>query len=145
MKYPPRSRSEGILTRRTWTQVISWGLAITAGVMAVFIASLFYFKLELAQVETMVFTTMVLGQLLHTFNFRVEAASVFSRRVFHNRPLLLAVGASILLQLVVVYFPPAQVVFRTEAIGLWQWGVVLAGAVLPLLAIDVTKRFGVFN
>lgn len=142
MKFPPRPRSEGILTRHTWTQVISWGLAITAGVMGVFIASLYLFKLELAQVETLVFTTMVLGQLLHTFNFRVEAASVFSRRIFHNKPLLLAVGASTALQLGVVYFPPAQAVFKTVAISLWQWGLVLAGAFFPLVAIDITKRFG---
>jgi len=145
MKHPPRSRDEGILTRRTWSQVIGWGLAITAGVMGVFIAALFVFRLPLRSVGTLVFTTMVLAQLLHTFNFRVESASVFSRRVFLNRPLLLTIVASIILQLVVVYFPPAQLVFRTEAIALWQWGLVLTGAVLPLIAIDVTKRFGVFK
>lgn len=145
MKYPPRSRREGILTRRTWGQVVGWGMAVTAGVIGVFISALFLFKLEFKTASTLVFTTMVLGQLFHTFNFRVESASVFSRRAFHNKPLLLAVVASIALQLIVIYFPPAQLVFRTQAISLSQWGLVLAGAVLPLVGIDMAKRAGIFR
>jgi Ca2+-transporting ATPase len=103
---------------------------------------LFIFDLDQRLTATLVFSTMVLAQLLHTFHFRVESASIFSRQVFQNRPLLLAVAASIILQLAVVYFPPAQLVFGTEAMALWHWGLVLAGAVIPLVAIDTAKRFG---
>jgi magnesium-transporting ATPase (P-type) len=44
--------------------------------------------------------------------------SVFEIGLFANTVFLYAVGASLLGQLAVIYFPPLQVVFQTEALSL---------------------------
>ena len=41
---------------------------------------------------------------------------MFSIGVFSNRMFLIAVGGSLLGQMLVIYFPPLQAVFQTEAL-----------------------------
>ena len=41
------------------------------------------------------------------------AGSIFNRNPFDNIPLILAVDSSVLLLLVVIYYPPLQPIFHT--------------------------------
>ena len=72
--------------------------------------------LEYAQ--TVAFATLVLAQLIHVFDCRSER-SIFDRNPFENIYLLGAVLSSILLMLVVIYYPPLQPIFHTVPI-LWR-------------------------
>ena len=47
----------------------------------------------------------------------LQSKSLFSIGLFTNRMFLYAVGGSIVGQLLVIYFPPLQAVFQTEALS----------------------------
>ena len=138
MTRKPRAKNERILSQGVlmWT---AWqGLAISIGALGVFFLVGSFHAPGTAYLRTLVFTTMVFGQLAHAFRFRRPQASVFTRASFANRPLVLAVAGSVVLQLAVIYLAPLQLIFKTVALDTAGWGVVAAGVIVPLIMLDVT-------
>jgi len=58
-----------------------------------------------------------------------------------NRFFVLAAGGSLFGQLLVVYFPPLQEVFQTEALSLWDWLLIVSLASTVLVVDEVRKVF----
>lgn len=75
---------------------------------------------DLAQARTMAFTTLVLAQLFNVFNIRSETRSAFSG-LFSNSWLWLAVGASAVLQVLVVHLPVLNIAFGTVPLTPQRW------------------------
>jgi Ca2+-transporting ATPase len=141
MDRPPRGADESILTPRRQLQVVFQGVLITLGALAM------YLGVEHGLIasdgalhaQTMLFTTIVLSQLLHAFNFRSATRSVFRLETLKNRWLVAAFLGSVALQGLVIYVPPLQQLFRTQALGVHDWIAVLVASVLPLMLIDAMK------
>lgn len=139
MKRPPREPSEEILAPNRQAQIFWQGVLMTIGALGSFTVSLFLFGSSLPQARTIVFTTLVITQLLHSLDFRSARETVFSRHSLENRFLILALAASVILQLNVIYFAPLQPIFHTTFLGAREWAVIIASAVLPLILIDRIK------
>lgn len=138
MARKPRAKDARILSKGVlmWT---AWqGMAISLGALGVFFLIGSFHTPGTAYLRTLVFTTMVFGQLAHAFRFRCPETSVFTRAAFANRPLVLAVAGSVVLQLAVIYLAPLQLVFKTVALDMAGWGVVLAGVAVPLVILDIS-------
>jgi Ca2+-transporting ATPase len=88
----------------------------------------------------MLLTSVVFARLIHSFNFRSDRRSVFSLETVKNKWLLAAVLGSVLLQVVLVYTPPLQVIFKTVSLGMHDWLVLTLGAILPLVLNDIYKQ-----
>ncbi|EAT45163.1 AAEL003521-PA [Aedes aegypti] len=65
----------------------------------------------------MTFTCFVLFDMWNALSCRSQTKSVFQIGLLTNRMFLLAVAFSLLGQLLVIYFPPLQMVFQTEALS----------------------------
>lgn len=65
---------------------------------------------------TMTFTCFVFFDMWNALSCRSSTKSIFSIGLFTNRMFLVAVSLSVLGQLLVVYAPPLQRVFQTEAL-----------------------------
>lgn len=91
--------------------------------------------------ETMAFVTLSLCELFRAYTVRSEYASVFRIGPFSNRTMQVAVGASIVLLLLVCVLPPLQQVFNTHFLSAREWGIVLGLALIPALAEEITKFF----
>ncbi len=141
MERPPRGADESILTRRRLFQVVVQGALITLGALAMFLAVEHgWVGVDSARhAQTMLFTTIVLSQLLHAFNFRSETRTVFRLETLRNGWLVAAFTGSFALQALVIYVPALQGLFKTQPLGLRDWLAVLAASVLPMLLIDAMK------
>ncbi|OFW56908.1 MAG: calcium-translocating P-type ATPase, PMCA-type [Candidatus Solincola sediminis] len=145
MSRPPREASEGILSWRRQLHIIWQGLTLSLGALAsFFIARYWLFDVsgggvELGKVRTIVFTTLVLSQLLHSFNSRSEHLSVTRLSFFDNKALLAALGASLTLQLGVILVPPLMRLFGTEYLNLSAWLLIIAASIVPAILIDRIK------
>ncbi len=140
MERKPRSAEESILTRRRQVQVLWQGALITVGALGLFFGAGKWLPIDGGDhVQTMLFTTIVLTQLLHSFNFRSENKTVFSAESFKNKWLLLALVGSLSLHMFVVYVPALQRVFKTTYLGPHDWLVVILAALIPIILIDITK------
>ncbi|RJQ53212.1 MAG: cation-translocating P-type ATPase [Actinobacteria bacterium] len=138
MKRPPRSPKERILAPARLLQAGWQGALIMIGGIIAFAGGLSLGH-GVPAARTMVFSAMVLTQLLHSLNFRSEWRTVFSVSTLANRNLLLAIGGSLVLQGLVVYLPPLQRVFDTMPLDATELGIVAAASIIPILLIDRVK------
>lgn len=90
--------------------------------------------------RTMAFAVLSFSQLVHTFNMRSEK-SLFQIGFFSNRKLLLAALTCVILQASVIVIPPLSQVFKTQMLSPLQWLIVCGLSVVPLLVVEVEKRF----
>ncbi|MCJ7665469.1 MAG: cation-translocating P-type ATPase C-terminal domain-containing protein, partial [Actinobacteria bacterium] len=117
--------------------MVGWqGLIMTLGALFVYFSGPVFFRDAPNLFQTMVFTTLVITQLLHTFNFRFDDRGIFTRDIFNNKYLNIAVSASILLHLAIIYIPWFQNIFETAGLSLDHWLLVAASSILPVLLIN---------
>lgn len=132
MERPPKK--EEIIPHTNLLKIIIAGV-----VMCVSTLTLYYFQLSNGssniKAMTMAFSVFVMFQIFNVFNCRT------SRFGLSNRFLLLAVAASFLLQLCVVYIPFLQGIFKTTALSIIDWFMVLAVAAIILVSDWLAERF----
>ena len=87
------------------------------------------------KVRTMIFATAVFFELFFVLNCRSENKSVFKKRISDNKKLLFALPASFGLQLLAIYFPPFQQVFKTVPLEFKELFVILAMSASSLLVL----------
>jgi Ca2+-transporting ATPase len=97
--------------------------------------------LDVQTAETMAFVTLSLCELFRAYTVRSERASLFTIGVFSNRYMQIAVGASLTLLLLVSSVPFLQPIFNTHFLSAREWGFVLALALIPAGAEEITKFF----
>jgi Ca2+-transporting ATPase len=122
MKRRPRSKKEGIF-HKMLLFIIVGGIVNFIFDFLIFIFGLREFNIYKAR--TMVFTFVVVFELFFIFNCRSEKHSVFRTGIGGNKKLLLAVSISFLLQLLVIYIPFFQAIFKTVPLSLRDWMIIL--------------------
>ena len=129
MKRKPRSPKEGVFSRGLGWKVISRGFLIGLATLIAFMTT--YRQPEnLAYAQTVAFATLVMAQLIHVFDCRSEK-SVFSRNPLGNKYLVWAVLSSLVLMLIVIYYPPLQPIFHTVTIIPRDWLLIVGMSSLP--------------
>jgi len=90
---------------------------------------------------TMTFMTFVNCDLFNAYTCRSADRCFYEMSLFENISFVWAIGGSILGQLAVIYFPPLQEVFQTEALRLLDlvYIIILSSTVLALDTIR--KKF----
>eukprot|EP00794_Sanderia_malayensis_P018780 gene18780-20671_t len=117
MKRPPRKATNPMITKFLILQVVSSALLIVMG-------TLFIFGREMAdnivtpRDTTMTFTCFVFFDMFNALSCRSQTKSVLEIGFFSNRMFLYAVGGSIVGQMLVIYVPPLQSIFQTEALSI---------------------------
>jgi Ca2+-transporting ATPase len=132
MNLPPRNARESIFARGVGWKIVTRGLLIGLCSLASFWVTYTESPDHLTRAQTVAFATLVMSQLIYVFDCRSNG-SIFNRTPLDNLPLVLAVLSSALLLLVVIYYPPLQHVFRTVALGMREWIMVLVTSTLPVL------------
>ena len=141
MRVPPRSPAEPVLTRRHWGFILLYGSLIAAGVLGAFWAALSPLALEPGRATSISFLTLAFARTWHVFNMRDFGSSPLLNDVTRNPFVWGAVGLSISLLLLAVYFPPLAAVLDLYRLSPDQWGLVLGLSLVPLAVIQVLKQF----
>jgi magnesium-transporting ATPase (P-type) len=85
--------------------------------------------------QTTAFTGLVLAQLMYAFASRSDSISLF-KNFFSNKALILAVGAGVILQILVIYVPFLNHAFSTVPLNLTQWLICLC---FPLVILGISE------
>ncbi|MFZ5352705.1 MAG: calcium-translocating P-type ATPase, SERCA-type [Bacillota bacterium] len=149
MKQKPRNADEPILNRIMLTGIAIQSLALLAAVLGAFVWGLNKYTGGLTAVSgngltmarTVAFATLILAELFRVYSSRSERFSIVKLGVFTNRTLVAASVFSFALLLIVLYVPFLQPIFKTSALGLTDWGVVILLSMIPLLAGEINKFF----
>lgn len=136
MQRPPRPASESIFAHGMWQHMIWVGLLIAV----LSLSSFAWMNISSStHWQTMVFTTLTFAQLAHVMAIRSERDSLFTLGILTNRPLLIAIMLTVALQLMVIYTPFLQTLFKTQALTLLELGVCSALACVVLIAVEIEK------
>lgn len=140
MKRKPRKPNESVFARGLGRKILMRGTMIGIGTLIVFVLGL-WSGVGLLEARTMAFTTLVFSQLFHVFDCKSESRGIFEVELFSNPYLIVAVFISATMQLSVIYLPALQAIFKTAALGFWQWGIILIVAGGPSLLIGFGRAF----
>jgi len=137
MNQPPRDQKESIITENSILRILTQASILSIGVLILF----YYFKNNnsLIYAQTVAFTTIVFFQLFIVLNYRTTKTSLFSKEFFRNKYLLLAIGSSIIFQIIVVYF--LNSLFKTTPLILLDWFLIIAVASSVFFIEEIIKLF----
>ncbi|HEY8159481.1 MAG TPA: HAD-IC family P-type ATPase [Methylobacter sp.] len=156
MNEAPRSAEAQILSLERFGNLFSYGLTMAIGTLGVLyyglktdengIANGSEYAASLsgtgeAHAATLAFTTFVLFQVFNVFNARSEKGTTFTRHFCANRLLWLAIFGVILLQILVIHWPPAQLIFHTTALTSLDWLIAASVASSVLVFEELRKLF----
>jgi Ca2+-transporting ATPase len=94
-----------------------------------------------SRAQTMVFTVLTLSQMGLALAVRSERVSLLRLGLSSNLPLLGAVLLTFALQLVLIYVPVLNAVFGTVPLAPTELGVCMLASSVPLLAVELGKRW----
>lgn len=92
-----------------------------------------------ARDTTMTFTTFVVFDMFTALTCRSATKSITQIGLFTNRFFLYACGGCLLGQVAVVYLPPLQAIFQTEALSFGDWLLIIALASSVLIVDEALK------
>lgn len=147
MKQKPRDKKEPILNKSMITGIAVQSVALLAAVLTAYIWALNKYaggigsinEEGLLMARTIAFTTLISAELIRAYSSRSERFSIIKLGVFSNKTLVWASLVSFMLMLVVLYVPFLQPIFKTFALGLNDWLVVVTLCIVPLLAGELNK------
>jgi len=134
MNKPPRDPKKS-LVREVAIFVIIAGIIDAIASITLYIIALSYegyfvnpTDYALSKARTMAISSAIIYELFFVFNCRDDDKSIWGRSFYDNflsnKKLTLAVIASLILQIMLIYFPPLQVIFSTTSLSLIELGMV---------------------
>jgi len=129
MNRPPETGD--ILTRKTLLEILLTGLVMAVGTIIVF-----FWQMSVATEQkamTVAFTLFVMYQLFNAYNRKANSEQ-------SSKFLYIAILISFALQLLIIYIPQLQVIFRTTSIGLIDWAVIVIVAFTIIISEKVMNR-----
>ena len=91
--------------------------------------------------QTIIFTTLTLAQMGYVMAIRSERESLFSIGILSNPFLVGSVTLTFLLQLVVIYAPFMQRIFKTAPLSLADLGICIALSSVIFWTVEGLKAF----
>ena len=130
MERPPENGD--ILTKKTLLEILISGIVMAIGTIAVF-----SYQLSIGTGEkkamTVAFTLFVMYQLFNAYNRKADSDK-------RSTYLYLAILLSFVLQLLIIYLPQLQIIFRTTSIDPIDWAMILIISFTIIIAEKAMKR-----
>lgn len=137
MNEKPRDPSEPLLNRPTLMRILIQGLGLALAALVSFYIGLQSGDNDLAR--TMIFVTVVIGELLRTYSARSEHKFIFQMNPFTNKYLNISVLVSLVLLMLLVYIKPISNIFEIEALSIQNLFIAIGLGIVPLLFGELTK------
>lgn len=136
MQRPPRPPQESLFSHGMWQHMIWVGLLMASLTLS---AQAWAYHTGSSHWQTMTFTVITISQLGHVMAIRSEKESLFSMGLFSNKPLILAVIVTFILQMATVYVPAFNPIFKTEPLSMGELAICLALSSVIFIAVEIEK------
>lgn len=140
MRRPPRSPKENLFAGGMVSRILATGILMAAGVLIMQNwANEHGYSIKTQQ--TMVFTLLCFAQLGNALSVRSLYQPIFSKSIFSNPGMWLTILFTVILQLLIIYLPLAEPIFKTSALG-WKEMMVLLGVfTISVISFELVKLF----
>jgi len=138
MNRPPRPPQENLFAGGLVKKILATGVVLAA-------AALFtqYYAMshgyDTATQQTMVFTVLCFVQLVNALSVRSSSRSMFSKSIFSNAGMWGAIVLTVVLQLLIIYVPALDFIFKTKPLELKAFEIILAITAVSAVAMELIK------
>jgi Ca2+-transporting ATPase len=136
MSRGPRSPQESLFAHGLWQHVLWAGLCIAGVSLAV---QAWAYHAGAAHWQSMVFTVITLSQMFHVIAVRSDRESLLNQRFFSNLPLVGAVLLTFFLQMLTLYVPWMNHVFKTAPLTGTELWICLGASSIIFFAVEIEK------
>jgi len=136
LKHRPQRKKQKLFDSLMGLRIILMSIPMVIGTVWVFNQ---YHEFDLVKARTMALITMAAFQWFNAWNCRSQTQSVFRMNPFSNRFLIGALTLVVLLQVLVIYHPGMQLVFRTTALTVNEWLLAISLAATVLIGEEMRK------
>ena len=153
MDRKPVKRNEGIFTKGRTFRIIYQGLMIGLLTLAAYLIGLGTthtaidgLTLEQTKIEvgqTMAFIVLAFSELIHVFNIRDNKNSIFKTGILGNGVLILAILASALLMVVILFIPQLRTIFSIPILPSDNIIETIVLVLAPIIIVEIMKLFKV--
>ncbi len=141
MRRPPRSAREPVITRDRGVRIVLHGCLIAAAALVGFRIAYDGSAATEAVARDTAFCIAAFSQLAYAFSCRSPRRTMPQLGLRTNLSILAAIGVSTTLQLMVVFLPAAQTVFKTEQAASAPWLWIVALSLAPVTIVELGKLF----
>jgi len=139
LKRKPISKKAKILNEEMMVLIGIVSVLSAVTVMMAFYGYYFVLGRSLDEARTLVFTMIGVDSLLYVFSLRNLSKLIHEDNIFKNPWLIWGVIGGLVMQVLVVYVPFLQKVFKTVGLDLWEWLAVFGLGILLVGMIEVVK------
>ena len=153
MDRKPVKRNEGIFTKGRTFRIIYQGLMIGLLTLSAYLIGLGTthtaidgLTLEQTKIEvgqTMAFIVLAFSELIHVFNIRDNKNSIFKTGILGNGVLILAILASALLMVVILFIPQLRTIFSIPILPSDNIIETIVLVLSPIVIVEIMKLFKV--
>jgi Ca2+-transporting ATPase len=136
MERPPRNPKQNIFAGRMALHILWVGFlmgSVTLGMQAWAIES------GISHWQTMTFTVLCFSQMGHVMAIRSAKESLFKIGILSNKPLLGALALTIALQMMLIYTPLFNSVFKTQPLTIQELAITLFVSSIVFWAVEIEK------
>ena len=138
MNKKPRDSKKGIFADGLWGKILVEGTMLGMLTLVAFSIGNNLYGLEVGR--TMAFVSIAMLELVHSFNVKSEE-SIFKVGLFENKYLIGAFLLGVALQVIVVMVPLFANIFSLVPLNGTQWLFTIGISILPLVIMEVQKKF----
>ena len=136
MKRPPRNPKENIFSNGKAVHILWVGFlmgVVTIGMQA------YAIHVANSHWQTMAFTVLCFSQLGHVMVIRSSQDSIFKIGFFSNKPMIIALAITVSLQLMIIYTPLFNGIFKTQPLTLGELTLTLAVSSIVFWSVEIEK------
>ncbi len=139
MKQRPRNPDEKLLSHYILLKIFVLVPLLLFGTLALFLWELNITGGGIEKARTVAFATLIMFELMHSFNARSLHTTIFNKRFFGNKYIFIAVLTSLILTVLAIYTGLGQSIFQTTALNLKEWLTVIAVSSLVIVVAETIK------
>ena len=138
MNQPPRPPKENLFAGGLIAKILSTGMIMA---LAVLLTQAWADQqgYSIKQQQTIVFTLLCFVQLAHVLTVRSMHTTMFSKKIFANLGMWGAIAITIILQLLILYLPALNIIFKTEPLMWNEMKIILLATVACLFCFEGIK------
>lgn len=136
MKRPPRNPKENIFSNGMAVHILWVGFlmgVVTIGMQA------YAIHVANSHWQTMAFTVLCFSQLGHVMVIRSNQDSIFKIGFFSNKPMIVALAITVSLQLMIIYTPLFNGIFKTQPLTFRELILTLAVSSIVFWSVEIEK------
>jgi len=141
MKRKPGGHETPLLTKEMKTLILIAGLIDDILLLGLFFWLLKFSGYSIFHIQSIMFTNLATDTLYFAFCCKSLRRNFWHINPFSNKLLNISLVVSAILLFGALYFPPLQILLKTEPLYLFDWGLVLGLTLIDIIAIEVTKWF----